>query len=167
MGQGFSARCKKCGFEISLYSGIGMLYPQWYEEMIHELATGRFGRGVERFYFEHEYVGVNFENKLYHCKDCNRYVVKPCLDMYVLDKPQLRNYTGWSSALPNGYYECVFPEELEKLPVGRKYIHRCFKCRNPMEAVDEDKFVKQLENGEITCPKCGDTMYGPLLIMWD
>jgi DNA-directed RNA polymerase subunit RPC12/RpoP len=87
--------------------------------------------------------------------------------MYVLDKPPRRNYAGWSSALPNGYYKCIMPDELEELPIGRKYIHRCYKCKKPMQEVNEREFLEQLDNGKIKCPKCGGKMSEPSLILWD
>ena len=43
MGYGYTYKCKKCGHEYSVSSGIGMLYPNICEEELEKIKAGKYG----------------------------------------------------------------------------------------------------------------------------
>lgn len=170
MGSGIRCKCKSCGYETSVYFSVGFMFPDVYAETVKKMREGHFGEFSQKFFVEHPDGAVNCENIALVCPKCNRIGRGPDLTMYT-PKPGYtleKNVGRWSVALPFEGAAYVSPWDLvENYNEYAKFNHICPECGTQVLALDEDSFAKKLKDGEILCPKCGDTLEKRGYIMWD
>lgn len=65
MGRGYGFKCTKCKNEYSVMPGIGMMYPQVYQEAIKDIENGNYGAQWQQLINSEEYVAVNAERYIY------------------------------------------------------------------------------------------------------
>lgn len=152
MGSGTVYKCKKCGHEFNVLTGIGMLYPHVCNETKEKIRKGKYGKEWKTLLNENPDCIVNCERELLICEDCGTPKTEKNLSLYL---PRKRAKT-------NPY---AFGEELEKKhTLLAAYPHRCKKCGGSCKAVRQEIFPSSLK-----CPKCGEKMVNDpmLMISWD
>ena len=152
MGYGYTYKCKKCGHEYSVSSGIGFMYPDICQEQLEKIKSGEYGDDWKQAVSE---CGPDLKiaviDKVYMCSDCNIWDEKTEITLY---KPKDES-TGKEEAF---YY---MPGD-EGYSAYKKTVQNCSKCGKNMKTLNEKKLLF------LPCPKCGELNEQETdVIMWD
>ena len=153
MGYGYTYKCKKCGHEYSVSSGIGMLYPNICEEELEKIKAGKYGEEWKQASID---CGPNLKigviDKTYMCYDCNLWEEQTDITLY---KPEEDRDAKRKDAF---YY---MPED-KGYSAYKKTVHDCPKCGKKMKELKEKNLTF------LPCPECGQLNEQEAdLIMWD
>ena len=145
MGNGFKYKCSKCGKHYSGIWGIGMMFPQIYQETIAKIEQGEYGENWKRLYFDNDHVAVDAEEYVYICSSCNAWKIDKGLSLYTA------NSEGAKKSIERG---CVVINdrlryETEAFKLLKSYIHKCDNCGGRMHKANG----KEIRN--LPCPHCG------------
>lgn len=139
MGTGFTLKCPNCTFEKDYLIGVGMLFPEVYEELVTAIKDGDYGDEWYNFFDSHPGAAVNAEQELYHCPLCGVITEDYNLDLYLK-----KNDTP-----PESRYVALWCDKY-KYDFVRHYIHHCPNCNGRMHKVSGGEKLKP-----IPCPRCG------------
>ena len=164
MGLGYSFKCSKCSKKYEILPGIGMLFPQVYEDTVAKLKNGRFGKAWKELYENTENVAIDAEKRVYLCPSCGYWKNEPGLSLYVADNK--RAISDVKNGCPVFYGEDSLPAMMGNMPqyhLLKEYEHKCKKCGGKMKAVDDDEMLT------LSCPKCGGAPdpENTMLVLWD
>lgn len=154
MSDGYTIRCRKCGYEFTAFLGIGMLFPVVYEETVSKIRKGKYGKEYKQFFEEHPNAAVNCENEAAVCTGCGRFECVKNLSLYLPKDENKKTGQGYKMAcdLEEDYVKCM------------EYEHKCSVCRSPMKFID---LLEEMRNGKVSCPECGDEMELSGSLNWD
>jgi len=157
MGQGFSIKCKKCGFTFDANFGVGFMFPVVYEEMIEKGRSGELGEEVKSFLEDNKYGTLDVENIVLRCTECGNLETGYDLSMYVPYNdeyvPDSEKKVRWSVAFPAEGMKYVSPVDLkEHYKKVIDYPHKCSNCSGKMMLIKKEDFDK------IPCPECDGIM---------
>ncbi len=175
MGCGYTFSCKKCGYKLNPWLGVGFLFPLTYRETIEAAKRGEFGETVQTFLEEHPNGALNCDEVLLQCTECGSLETAKDLSMYVPpDRAEPSKVGRWSVAFPADSDSCVAPWELENYVLIDRYEHKCMKCGAKMKTIDQKALGKRIgpsvsgeSQTDIPCPECGEKLRYISTIMWD
>ena len=162
MGQGYKYICKKCYEVYSLYTGIGLGFPHFYQQTLKEVARGKYGSKEKELFKKIPFLGVDAETNYYECDNCGYWEAQECLDLYQpknvekLKKKQFGEKTAeeWSEVPYATHFDLKQDYKLIK-----KRIQECPKCHSIMK----EKNRKTI----ISCPNCGTRNRPVEEVLWD
>lgn len=187
MGNGYSCKCNKCDYGFMASLGVGLMFPEVYEDTVKAMKSGEYGDQPKSFFQAHPDGAIDCDNVVVRCRSCGKYATEPRLDMYVPKEGKgagVAEATGnsegaagntepeaselrWSSACSGEDCDYVDPYDLtENYKLFEHYQHKCESCGGDAEIVEG--FESKLDKGELKCPKCKDgviELKGELL--WD
>ena len=164
MGLGYSYKCSKCKKKYEVFMGIGMLYPQVYEETVTKVKNGKLGKEWKNLFEKTDNVAIDVEDHVYCCPECKAWKKEKGLSLYVpANKYALEDV---KSGLPIFYGEDSIPAMMGEKPdysLLKEYEHKCKKCGTKMHEASEEELMS------LPCPKCGgEPDPGKIgLINWD
>lgn len=150
MGSGYQFMSSKCNEIYGIYLGIGMLYPNVYEETVKDIKNGTFGKEWKQFYEDTENVAVDVENRIYICPDCGSWKQEKGLSLYAPNNEYaLKDVKkGFPIFYGNDSIPAMFGHKPEYRLV-KEYEHKCDKCGIKMREADNRELYG------LPCPKCG------------
>ena len=153
MGNGFTIRCEKCGYEFTALLGVGMKFPSEYEQTVKAIKDGIYGEEYKKFFEEHPNAAVNCELITAVCEECGR--LDSVMDMSL--------YLPVDDSVLNAGY--VTKEELESdFKKCKEYNRKC-TCGGHMRTFD---LLDELFLRCIKCPQCENNMtLTEDLVDWD
>lgn len=160
MGYGLNVGCKCRSQELML--GVGLAFPMVYEETMHDIKSGKYGKEMKDLANNIELVTVDAEGEIYFCEKCGNVESLQPLDLYApkdVNKIKKRVVGRWSASEPQ---QNKTVEELGGLPYWtpredvengdyvllKEYIHVCPECGGIMKKISEEELKKK------KCPKC-------------
>lgn len=164
MGSGYDFKCKKCQKEYSVMFGIGMLYPDVYQETVADIKNGKYGLEWQQLMNAEEYVAVNAEIEVYICRECKHWKTDLNLSLYrPKDVEAIRNKQyGIKTVEEWGDVPYVVEYELkEEYNLIKVYVHKCEKCGKPIYKANDT----EIEN--LPCPYCGTENVPDGICTWD
>lgn len=150
MGSGIGFRCGKCGYDITVYLGIGFAFPRVYQEVVTAVRKGKFGREWKELFERTSGAAVDANRELYVCSACGRFREDMNLCLY---EPKDADVTvvrdeAHSGFMPSEVTEYVTPAELKnRYRLVKVYPHLC-RCGKRMHQYREGDRLKY--------PKCKD-----------
>ena len=156
MGQGYSFECKKCKNTYFAKTGMGMLYPLEYLQLIKEIEDGRYGEEWKQLLMSNPDATVYAGDFVYSCTSCGHWEQDQDITLYVPDDPEALRQKRLGET-----ERCVMPQELkDEYHVLKRHYHKCEKCGKRMHK------ASRKEMRHLPCPKCGSENEGEAL-MWD
>jgi len=73
LGKGAEYRCENCGYETSLFLGIGMFYPLELGVVTEAIHHGSYGEEAKTLLDDSDTMHVAFHNSIYLCPVCLSY----------------------------------------------------------------------------------------------
>ena len=167
MGDGYSFRCKKCGYSFMANLGVGFFFPQVYRDTVNAMKQGDYGEKPKRFFEENPKGAITCDSVLVKCKDCGNYFDVPELKMFTpkpgYHPPGPKPRGSWSGPFPSEEIEYVGSEIWDNYDYYDQYEHRCPDCNGTVEFIP----YEDIKNGNIICGKCGERMEMEGFIFWD
>ena len=161
MGSGSEYKCSKCGYEFNSFVGVGMMFPQVYEEKVEKAKKGELGPEIQAFFAENKDGAINAEGVFLCCDECGALKNGTDLTMYVKNPDKVKENAG--NYHPDYFlYEHTYymEDELKDFfDEYSKYPHICEKCGGNMHIIDYDE--------PLMCPKCRIPLENSGFIMWD
>lgn len=146
MGRGYLVNCSECGYRERFFTGIGMMYPQEYQQLVTLIRRGAYGGKWKQLFESKKGMVVDAARKLYSCSGCGKLKENYNLSLYVHTEgkePQ------------NGYW--IKGEDDDGYRFVASYMHICPECGRRMHRVTE---VRQ-------CPRCGKPLVSVGRMLWD
>ena len=112
MGSGSVLCCEKCGYELSVRHGVGMLYPKEQEKLLQDIMSGKKERRFRNLANSAKNPRIEFSHELYGCKNCGHVSQNMDIELYDGDELLL------------------------------KKEHKCRKCKSIMEIKDNEDDIK-------------------------
>ena len=149
MGEGHEIKCKNCGNEYAVTTGIGIAFPIVYEETVERIRDGEYGEELKDLFLSKPYLAVNCENDLFVC-DCGHWVTEENLDIYEPIEEELKRKRESAGAI-HGY---VMWEDLkEDYKLIRHHVHVCPECGKEMKRIKRPDYYVRTYG--LKCPECG------------
>ncbi len=178
MGRGYELRCKKCGYDITAYLGVGFLFPDVYRKTMKAARVGKYGETIKQFLADHPDGTLNTELVLLQCSGCGHLKCGPDLSMYIRNPEVPREEHGfWCVAAPFDGADYVSPMELKEKNAYTFYAggNVCEKCGQPIKSFTADDLDDMRwgnhdvnDPSGIACPECGEPLcFDGRVIMWD
>ena len=149
MGEGKSFRCRRCGHEEIIHTGIGFGFPQLYEDVVRKIRKGEYGQEWKRRFESVPGAAVNAEMLLYVCSGCGCCREDLNLSLYEPVNPAAVCETVdiFCGANPAEDVDYVMPNRLSRdYRKIKVFTHVCPEC---------GKRMHQYKDGErIVCPEC-------------
>ena len=166
MGDGRVFRCKSCGYEYEMWTGVGMAYPRTYKEAMEDAKEGRYGNELKTFIEEHPDCAIDITLAPYVCENCGQYSSAERMDAFVPKDGAANgedNSQIWSTAFSGAGYNYVTPSEIiENYTLSLKHRHRCECCGGDLRELSE----KEIKKG-LACPRCHSLLVEEDMILWD
>lgn len=159
MGVGYSYQCGKCGMTYGVNLGIGMLFPEVYQQAITDVLEGKYGQEWKETAQGIEHFAVNAELRLYRCDDCGFWDVDYDMSLY---SPKdvgklLKKKFGEETVAEWGHVPYVMEDDLKSdYNLVKERVHLCEECGKPMAVVD----VEFGEDPGLKCLECGGGLRG-------
>ena len=166
MGCGTVLKCSKCHKEYEILTGIGMLYPLVYSELLDDIKNGKYGKEWQDIALKTPHVAVDAEKHVYSCRKCGAWKTEEGLSIYEPDDYESLNTKryGHIPVEERGDDPFVLAMNHKKdYHVVKRYVHKCDKCGSRMHRVNENEFH------DLPCPECGgkpEKGYNSI-ILWD
>lgn len=177
MGHGHILQCKKCGYKLKLFLGVGFVFPKVYQETIEGAKEGKYGETVQTFLEKHPDGALNCDNVLLQCTECGNLETEKDLSMYVPKQgAEPIEKERWSIAFPFEGADYVAPWDLDPdhYELVCRYEHKCKKCGAKMRTFSEKEMDKKLgkifleeKQTEFACPECREPLWQVGDMMWD
>ena len=153
--------CPKCGYGFRRKTGIGMMFPQVYQETVEKAKEGKFGKEIQDFFRDHPDGAIDAESVTLCCEACGCLGTDKDLTMYI---PKKRSILPDIGTKDEGGSERSYVMRYELVEFYEKYAdypHKCGKCGGKMRVIDSEE--------ELECPVCRVPleMDPSGLIMWD
>lgn len=164
MGSGFGFKCKKCKKKYYAMPGIGMMYPQVYQEAMEDAQNGKFGAEWKEIISSGKYIAINAEREIYVCASCGHWKSDLNLSLYrPKDENAIRTKQfGIKNVEEWGYVPYVAGRDFQKdYELIRVFVHKCEKCGKRMHKARPEELEK------LPCPDCGTENTPEGLLMWD
>lgn len=154
MGNGFLIKCERCGYEFTCFTGIGMMFPVVYKDIVNDIKDGKYGEEHKVFLNEHPNAVINCERKFYMCSDCGAIDTARDLSIYLPKEDVPAPDYIMPNDLKSGYKKVL------------EYKHKCISCGGIMRS---ESLPDQVEEGNVKCPSCGKAFEVPEIIEvnWD
>jgi len=154
MGNGFLIKCERCGYEFTCFTGIGMMFPVVYKDIVTDIQNGKYGEAHKAFMAEHPDAVVNCERKFYMCSECGAIDTARDLSLYLPKESEPAPAYVMPNDLKGKYKKCL------------AYDHKCTSCNAVMKAAS---LPKEVEAGNVKCPSCEKPFEVPEIIEvnWD
>ena len=162
MGCGNGYRCGKCGYELTLHTGFGMMYAMVYRETAEQARSGKLGEKLRQFYEQNPDGALDCSTGIYFCSKCKDAVCEPKLDMYLPKED-----ADGSKSEDGG---AVWPMTLkERYRLYARGPHRCEKCGGTMRPNSPETLDRKVKDGRMPCPRCGGRFEADLIeyCHWD
>lgn len=161
MGQGYKCKCNKCDYSFYAYLGVGLMFPEFYQETVEKMKNGEYGVQGKNFFRDHPDGAISCNKVVARCTSCGEYLEVPELSMYI-PKPdyilsKCEHKELWSVAFPFEDVDYVSESGLEEhYNLYEKYHHICPKCHSKADIIPD--FEKKLFAGKLGCAKCDGTL---------
>lgn len=169
MGQGFIYKCSKCELETMVTLGVGMLFPDVYQDVLEDAKAGKYGSEWKELANKSEFVAVDATQKFYLCPRCGNWKVDYDLSLYEpFDEDHIRSKQyGIKTVAEWGDVPYASPQDLSNdYSEIAHYVHKCDKCDSAMLEVKEKQF-DHLQEIKLKCPQCGELNEINNMILWD
>ena len=153
MSKGYNFKCKKCGEEYSVFTGIGTLMPMGYRRTLDEIRQGVWGEEYRQAFADNPLMAVDVEEEVYICGTCGRWKNEKNMDHYAPDHPEEKAVGEQASY--------VMPAELyEDYHLVKRKVHFCDCGKRMRRATDS-------EARNLPCPHCGEANTAQTPVLWD
>lgn len=71
MGDGFRLECKKCGYNVDILNGVGMLHPLLEDVVIDEIKLGKHGDDLKKMVEDTTLFLTDVTHEAFICNKCN------------------------------------------------------------------------------------------------
>ena len=168
MGMGYRIACTKCGYNFTAFFGVGMMFPQAYEDTAQQAKRGELGEEIQKFLLEHSDGAIDVSAVMGVCKKCGRLENITDLSMYLPKKDFVPAETQgrWSVAAPFPESKYVSPWDLKShYNFFAEYPHKCKHCGGKVKIFTE----KDVKHGlsDLKCPRCHNELNINAGLLWD
>lgn len=165
MGMGYVLKCSNdcCEYERMLFAGVGIGFPETYNELMKDAKAGKISEAHTEFLKENPEGALNAEVRIYQCSKCGHIYTDYDLSMYVRreDYGEIPPKGRWSVAFPAEGVQYVAPYELSEFyRLYKEFPHHCPDCGGKAVVLD---VVDQVSE---KCPECGSELTVDTLL-WD
>lgn len=169
MGSGKTYKCKNCGEEYHVMTGIGLGFPMFFRNTIKDIKAGRYGEEWKTLINSGEYIVPDAETYLFYCKQCGAWEVGEDLSLYQPKDIEAMKKKQFGETTVEERGEIPFAtmrDFKEEYNLVKKRIHYCPKCNEEMTRCDDwDEMEKLLS--ELPCPECSTKNEPQGSILWD
>lgn len=162
MGEGVEIRCRKCGADYIVFTGVGMMYPSDCAETMGKIRSGEYGDELKDLILSDPDLAVDCEMDLYVC-ECGHWQTEKNLDVYEPVDNEVRN-----RHVNKEQPVIAFKDMLKKdYRIVKHYMHVCEKCGKEMKLIkNADSYARRYG---LSCPECGTKNKAELRnrILWD
>ncbi len=167
MGMGYRYHCNQCGMNYKVSTGVGMTFPQVYQQIVADVLAGKCGQEWKDVAQNIQHFAVDAELRLYRCDHCGFWDVGYDLSLYApksLDKLLKKQY-GEKTVAEWGYAPYVMDSDLaEDYDLIKERLHPCKKCGKPMTVVNAESD----EAPDLKCLECGASLVcSDCKLFWD
>ena len=157
MGRGYVYKCKKCQNEYTVGFGAGFMYPEEYQSMLKDIASGKYGEEWNDALTNTPGAAINAETVIYICNSCNTWEEGRDITLYAPNNPEIT-----AAAEKLGVVPYVMGSDLKSdYHVIKRYFKKCNKCGKRMHKA----VMHETEN--LCCPKCGAANKANDMFFWD
>ena len=155
MSKGYNFKCKKCGEEYSVFTGIGMLMPMEYRQTLDEIRQGVWGEEYKQTLADNPLMAVDVEEEVYICGTCGRWKNEKNMDLYAPNHPEEK------TVAEKGCEPFVMRADLlENYRLVKRRVHYC-ECGKRMRRATDS------EARNLPCPHCGEVNTAQTPVLWD
>ena len=162
MGDGIGIKCRKCGAEYLVFTGVGMMYPSECAETLKKIRSGEYGDELQKLFLNDPDLAVDCEQDLFVC-ECGHWITEKNLDVYEPADDSVRNrHANKEEPI------IAFKDALKRdFRLVKHHVHACEKCGREMKLIkNADSYARRYG---LTCPECGaKNKAEPFnMILWD
>ncbi len=163
MGTGYTYRCNRCNYELSVCCGIGFDFPRLYMQTVQEIRQGKYGQKWKELFENTPGAAIDAERELYVSSSCGNCKEDLNLAIYKQKKSDVPggDKEDFSTEVSEFDYGYVMRMDLkEHYTIVKSYAHKCPECGKRMH--------KYRVSDQLKCPECKEgqlEMEG--ILMWD
>ena len=160
MGKGYLFKCKKCGEEYNVMTGIGFLFYEDYKRVAEDIKKGKYGEKWQKIMKDTSHIVVDAESYIYICDSCGNWRTEPDLSLY---KPKniIEASSGDKTEENDDYIYTWSDDFREKYELMKTYVHKCSECGKTTRKISLEE-AKTLQ-----CPKCKALNEYDSFMFWD